>query len=151
MAKSVNEVVILGNLGQDPELRSTPTGKKVCTISIATTDSYKDQNGNWIDTTEWHRVTLWDRDAENASQFLKKGSKVYIKGKLKYRKEEKNGVTQYFTDIQVRDMILLDGRSSAPQAGGSSYSSNDSYQGRKENAPVDYSADDDNFDDEVPF
>ena len=83
MARSLNRAQLIGNLGQDPEIRSTPSGASVCNISVATTDSYKDRNGEWQEQTEWHRVVLWNRLADTAGQYLRKGNKVFIEGKIK--------------------------------------------------------------------
>lgn len=107
MAFSLNRVTLIGNLGADPELKSTPQGTQLCTVSIATTERYKDKSGEFKDSTEWHRVVFWERLAENASKFLKKGSKIYVEGKLKTRQYEKDGVTKYMTEIQAQSMIML--------------------------------------------
>ncbi len=108
MAISMNKVILIGNVGQDPEIRVIPSGAKVCKISVATTESYKDKNGDWQDATEWHRVVLWDYLADRAEKFLKKGSKVCIEGKNRTNKYEKDGVTHYTTEVVARDLILLD-------------------------------------------
>jgi single-strand DNA-binding protein len=104
----VNRVTLLGNLGQDPEMRTTQSGKAVCSIRIATTESYKDQTGNWVDTTDWHSVTLWDRLAERVGQYARKGTKVYVEGKLKHRSYERDGVTRYITEVLADQIIILD-------------------------------------------
>jgi len=109
MAISMNKVILIGNVGQDPEIRTIPSGAQVCTISVATSESYKDKSsGEWKEITEWHRVTLWDYLAEKAAKSLKKGSKVCIEGKNKTNSYEKDGVTHYRTEVQARDLILLD-------------------------------------------
>ena len=107
MAFSLNRVTLIGNLGADPELKSTPQGVSVCTITMATTDRYKDKSGEFKDSTEWHRIVFWDKLAETVSKYLKKGSKVYIEGKLKYRQYEKDGITRYMTEINAQSMIML--------------------------------------------
>lgn len=122
MARSVNKVIIVGNLGQDPEIRTTPQGTPVGTISVATSENYKDKSGEWQENTEWHRITLWDYMADTASKYLHKGSKVYIEGKLQTRSYEKDGITRYITEIRAKELVLLD---SNPNSGGSS----DSYSG----------------------
>ncbi|GAB5464758.1 MAG: single-stranded DNA-binding protein [Candidatus Kapaibacteriales bacterium] len=147
MASSINRVTILGNLGADPEMRTINTGSSVTTLSIATTESYKDKAGNWQDTTEWHRVTLWDRLAERASQYLRKGSKVYIEGKLKYRSYEKDGITRYVTDIQANSMILLDKR----EQGGDFTATSNYGGGQNSGGNSDSYESDTDFDDDVPF
>ncbi|MBI5326588.1 MAG: single-stranded DNA-binding protein [Ignavibacteriae bacterium] len=107
MAFSLNRVTLIGNLGADPELRSTPQGTPVCTVNIATTERYKDKSGEWKDSTEWHKVVFWDRLADNVSKYLKKGSKVYVEGKLKYRQYEKDGITRYMTEIYAQSMVMM--------------------------------------------
>ncbi len=99
----VNKVTLLGNLGQDPEVRTLESGVKVATISIATGESYKDQAGEWQERTEWHRVVLWRWYAERAEK-LKKGDKVYIEGKLATRSWEQDGVKKYVTEIIATDL-----------------------------------------------
>ena len=115
MARSgINKVIIVGNLGQDPEIKYTAGGAAVTTLSIATSDSWKDKDsGMDQERTEWHRVVLWRRLAEIAGEFLKKGSKVYIEGQLQTRKWEQEGQTRYTTEIIARDMQFLDSRGSS--------------------------------------
>lgn len=140
MAGSVNKVILLGNLGQDPDSRSTPQGSSVCTLSVATSESYKDKATNeWKETTDWHRVVFWERLAETAQKYLKKGSKVYIEGKLITRSYEKNGETRYITEVRGRSLVLLDRRDS---------SSSDNVSGPTESYTADDNTEDD---DEVPF
>lgn len=110
MSRSVNKVVLLGNLGANPEVKYTPNGTAVASISLATSSSYKDKtSGEWKEATEWHRVILWQRSAEIAGEYLKKGSKVYIEGRLQTRKYEKDGSTHYTTEVVARELIMLDG------------------------------------------
>ena len=114
MAGSVNKVILLGNLGQDPDIRTMQSGKKVATMSIATSDSWKDkETGTNQERTEWHRVVLWRRLAEIAGEYLKKGSKIYIEGQLQTRKWEQEGQTRYTTEIIARDMQFLDSKGSS--------------------------------------
>ena len=115
MARSgINKVIIVGNLGQDPEIKYTAGGAAVTTLSIATSDSWKDKDsGMDQERTEWHRVVLWRRLAEIAGEYLKKGSKGYIEGQLQTRKWEQEGQTRYTTDIIARDMQFLDSRGSS--------------------------------------
>ena len=115
MARSgINKVIIVGNLGQDPEIKYTAGGAAVTTLSIATSDSWKDKDsGMDQERTEWHRVVLWRRLAEVAGEYLKKGSKVYIEGQLQTRKWEQEGQTRYTTEIIARDMQFLDSRGSS--------------------------------------
>ena len=115
MARSgINKVIIVGNLGQDPEIKYTAGGAAVTTLSIATSDSWKDKDsGMDQERTEWHRVVLWRRLAEVAGEYLKKGAKVYIEGQLQTRKWEQEGQTRYTTEIIARDMQFLDSRGSS--------------------------------------
>ena len=119
---SVNKVIIMGNVGRDPEVRYLPSGKAVANISIATTSKRKDQNGDTIEDTQWHRVTFYERLAEICSEYVKKGKPVYVEGRLKYGKyTDKDGVEKNTCDIVATELQLLGGRdeaekpSSAPQ------------------------------------
>jgi len=110
----INKVILVGNLGQDPEIKYTAGGAAVTTLSIATSDSWKDKDsGMDQERTEWHRVVLWRRLAEIAGEYLKKGSKVYIEGQLQTRKWEQEGQTRYTTEIIARDMQFLDSKGSS--------------------------------------
>lgn len=111
MARGINKVIIVGNLGQDPELRYTGSGTAVCNLRIATNESYKDASGEWVDRTEWHSVVAWARLAEICNEYLKKGSQVYIEGSLQTRNyDDKDGITRYTTEIKAREMMMLGGR-----------------------------------------
>lgn len=111
MAKSVNKVILIGNLGKDPEVRYTPQGTAVATLALATNERYKDKDGNWQDRTEWHKVIAWQRLAEIAGEYLKKGRSVYIEGRLQTRSwEDKNThEKKYATEIVAQDLVLLGG------------------------------------------
>ena len=114
---SVNKVILVGNLGKDPETRYMPSGEAVTNVTIATTDSWKDkQSGEKKEATEWHRVVFFRRLAEIAGQYLKKGSQVYIEGSLKTRKYQKDGVDHYATEIVADSMQMLDSRQGAGDA-----------------------------------
>ncbi len=105
---SVNKVILIGNLGRDPEMRYLPSGSAVASLAIATTDKYKDKSGQMVEATEWHRVSFFDRTAEVCGQYLKKGSQVYIEGSLKTRKyTDKDGVEKYATEIRGDRMQML--------------------------------------------
>ena len=120
MARGINKVILIGNLGQDPEVRFTPSGTAVANLNLATTDTWMDrQSGQRQERTEWHRVVMFNKTAEIAQQYLKKGSKVYIEGRLQTRKwQDQNGQDRYSTEIVANDMQMLDGRSGdAPQQG----------------------------------
>jgi len=107
---SVNKVVLIGNLGRDPETRYLPNGDAVTSISVATTETWKDKSGEKQEKTEWHRVSLFRRLAEVAGEYLKKGSQVYIEGRIEYREYEKDGVKRYSTDIIASEMKMLGSR-----------------------------------------
>lgn len=148
MARSVNKVILLGNLGKDPELRSTQTGTSVCSFSLATSESYKDRNGEWQENTDWHNIVMWDRQAENAAKYLKKGSKVYLEGKIRTRSYEQDGITKYKTEVIAFQMVMLD-----PKEQSGSYSP----QGEQSAKPTAQGAnnfdlpDTDEDDDDIPF
>jgi single-strand DNA-binding protein len=122
--KSLNRVTLIGNLGKDPEVKYTPSGTPVAKITIATNERFKDKSGEWQDRTEWHNVVLWQRLAEIAGEYLKKGGKVYIEGRLQTRSwdDKQTGQKRYATEIVANDLILLGGRaeSGGGDAGGSS-------------------------------
>jgi single-strand DNA-binding protein len=108
---TVNKVILIGNLGADPEVRFMPNGEAVANLSVATTESWKDKNtGQPVERTEWNRVVLYRRQAEVAGEYLKKGAKVYIEGRLQTRQWEKDGVKHYTTEVIASDMQML-GRS----------------------------------------
>ncbi len=113
MAKSVNKVILVGHLGKDPELKYTPSGTAVASFSIATSERFKDKEGNWQDRTEWHNIVFWQRLAEIAGEYLKKGRLVYIEGRLQTRSwDDKNtGEKKYRTEIVGSELVLLGGGS----------------------------------------
>jgi single-strand DNA-binding protein len=121
--KSVNKVILIGHLGQDPELRYTGSGTPVCSLRIATNEGYKDNEGNFVERTEWHSVVAWARLGEICSEYLTKGSQVYFEGSLQTRTwEDREGNTRYSTEVKAREMVMLGGRSgsggfSGPPAG----------------------------------
>jgi single-strand DNA-binding protein len=120
--KSVNKVILLGNLGKDPEVKFTPQGTPVAKFSLATNERYKDKDGNWQDRTEWHNIVVWQRLAEIAGEYLKKGGKVYIEGRLQTRSWDDKTTNQkkYMTEVVASDLVLLGGRGEAGGAGGES-------------------------------
>jgi single-strand DNA-binding protein len=119
MAKSVNKVILVGNLGKDPELKHTGSGTAVATMTVATNERYKDKNGEWQDKTEWHNVVLWSRLAEIAAEYLKKGRSVYVEGRLQTRSwEDKQGQKRYTTEIVANDLVLLGGGGGRDDFGG---------------------------------
>ena len=115
MARGVNKVILVGNLGQDPDVKYMPSGSAVANVSLATTDSWKDkQTGEQKDRTEWHKVAMFGRLAEIAAEYLRKGSQVYIEGRLRTRKwQDQSGNDRYTTEIVADEMQMLGGRSGA--------------------------------------
>lgn len=108
---SLNKVMLIGNLGKDPEVRAIPSGVKVANFSIATTESYTDKNNQKVDKTEWHNIVMWRGLAEVAEKYLKKGNQVFIEGKLTTRSwDDQNGVKKYMTEIIADNMVMLGGR-----------------------------------------
>jgi single-strand DNA-binding protein len=162
MARSLNRVELIGNLGQDPDIKSFPDGGMIVNISVATTSTFKDRNGEQQDRTEWHRVVMRGYNAQNAEKYLHKGSKVFIEGELQTRSyEDRDGNTRYITEIFCRSFIMLDSRQDSDggyQGGGgggapSQYNDNQSSgnQGgasKPQTSPADNLADDD---DDIPF
>ena len=146
MARGVNKVILIGNLGRDPEISYTPNGKAVARFTMATTESRKNAEGEWIDETEWHRVVIFGRTAEAAGQYLSKGSQVYIEGKIHYDSYEKEGVKRYTTDIICFRMNLLgrreDSGSSLDQA---------PYSEDKKPPPPPMEVPDEDVEDDLPF
>ncbi len=148
MARGINKVILVGNLGKDPEVRYMPNGNAVANITLATSESWKDkQTGETQEKTEWHRVVLFRRLGEIAGEYLKKGSQVYIEGKLQTRKWQDNaGNDRYTTEIIANEMQMLGGRGAGGSAG---FSSGDA---ASERAPAAAVADaGGEFDDDIPF
>ncbi len=130
MAKGVNKVMLLGNAGKDPEIKATPSGKVIATLTLATADRTKDATGNWVDKTDWHNLVFFDRTAEIVRDYVKKGSQVFVEGKIQTRSydDKASGQKKYFTEIIVRELTLLGGRGNA-EGGGSQYSGGTSSYG----------------------
>jgi single-strand DNA-binding protein len=125
MARGVNKVTLLGNLGKDPEIKSTPSGMSIATFSLATTERAKDKDGNWQDRTEWHNVKAFGRTAEVVGEYLKKGRTVYIEGRIHYDSwdDKETGQKKYRTEIIVNDLIMVGGgQREGGEGGGSGYS-----------------------------
>ena len=140
MARGINKVILVGNLGSDPEIRYTGSGTAVCNFSLATSESYKDRDGNQVENTEWHRIVAWARLAEICGEYLKKGRQVYIEGQLQTRQwEDKDGNTKYTTEIKAREMQMLGGRDDNDGGGGGggsrSTSSDDDFGDFDQSAP----------------
>ena len=148
MARGINKVILVGNLGNDPETRYMPSGGAVTNISIATSKAWKDRDsGEQKEKTEWHRVVFFNRLAEIAGEYLKKGSKVYVEGELRTNKYEKDGQTRYSTEIVANEMQMLDSRGGGgmepPSGGGGTQASAPSQDFGP--PPVE------DFDDDIPF
>ena len=149
MARGVNKVILIGNLGQDPEVRYMPNGGAVANVTVATSESWKDKNtGEQVEKTEWHRVVFYRRLAEIVGEYLKKGSKVYIEGRLQTRKwQDKNGNDRYTTEIIASDMQMLDSR-----GGGSvDYNQDTGGAAKSKSQPAEAPAPAGDFDDDIPF
>jgi single-strand DNA-binding protein len=109
MARSLNKVMLIGNLGRDPELRATPSGSQVTTFSMATNRKWKDKNGEWQDDTQWHNIVAWGPQAEAIATYLKKGSRVYVEGRLTHRTwEDQSGQKRYTTEVITEGFVFLD-------------------------------------------
>ncbi len=148
MARGVNKVILIGNLGQDPEVRYMPSGSAVTNISVATSEYWKDKtSGEQQERTEWHRVVFFNRLAEIAGEYLKKGSKVFIEGSLRTRKwQDKSGQDRYTTEIVASEMQMLDAKGAGERAG----TSNGGFT-KSEPMPDAVPMGSESFDDDIPF
>lgn len=150
-SRGINKVILVGNVGQDPETRYMPNGNAVTNLSLATSETWKDKNtGEQQERTEWHRVTFYQRLAEIVAEYVKKGSKLYVEGRLQTRSWEQDGVKKYATDIIANEMQMLDSRGSA----GDNYSPAQSQSApppKNETPAQQAPADMDSFDDDIPF
>lgn len=164
MARGVNKVILIGNLGKDPDMRHMPSGGAVANLTIATSDQWLDkQSGEKTEKTEWHRVVMFGRLGEIAGEYLRKGSKVYVEGRLQTRKwQDKDGQDRYTTEIVANEMQMLDGKGSnapnmdegepmsgSPFPSNNSSSNSNSHKNTKPPAANNSSMDD--FDDDIPF
>lgn len=149
MSKGINKVILIGNLGRDPETKYTAGGTAVTNIAVATSESWKDkQSGQQQERTEWHRVVFFNKLAEVAGQYLKKGSKVYVEGKLVTRSWEKDGQKHYSTEIHAHEMQMLDGRAGGDQASADAPAQSQQRAPRQQQAPQTGGMD---FDDDIQF
>lgn len=154
-SRGINKVILVGNLGNDPEVRYMPNGNAVANISIATSDSWKDKtSGEQQEKTEWHRVVFFNRLAEIVEQYVKKGSKIYVEGRLQTRSWEQEGVKRYSTEIVASEMQMLDGRTGPQEMTDNAFGQNQrptepiQSEGQPKMAqPASF----DNFDDDIPF
>lgn len=161
MAKSINKVTLLGNLGKDPEIKFLPSGQAVANFSIATTSSIKDKTTNdWKETTEWHNVTAYGRTAEIIRDYVKKGNKLYVEGRLTTRSwdDKETNKKVYRTEIVVNELVLIGGRGEGAGEPGGSYSrssasssANTASFDQRSSAPQDDYAHAEITDDDIPF
>ncbi|MDX1671540.1 MAG: single-stranded DNA-binding protein [Balneolaceae bacterium] len=143
---SLNKAMIIGRLGQDPEVRYTQSNTAVATLSIATNERFKDRSGEWKETTEWHRVVAWGRLAEICSEYLSKGSQVYVEGPIQTRQwEDKEGQTRYTTEIKALTLTMLDSRGDQPAM------PEKPEKKQPVSSSVDLDEDFDDLDDDLPF
>lgn len=150
-SRGVNKVILVGIVGNEPECRTMPNGNSVANVSVATSETWKDKNtGDQQERTEWHRVVFFKRLAEIVEQYVKKGSKLYIEGRLQTRSWEQDGIKRYTTEIVANEMQMLDSRSSASQDsfGDQANTPQPAKQpAQQAQAPANF----DNFDDDIPF
>jgi single-strand DNA-binding protein len=156
MAKSVNKVILLGNVGKDPEMRSTPGGTLVANFTLATSDRQKDAQGNWQERTEWHNLVAFTRTAEIIRDYVKKGSKLYVEGKIQTRSwdDKDSGAKRYRTEIIVNDISLLSGRDEGASGGYSRPASSSGSSASFDQRPSgndEYAQQTEISDDDIPF
>jgi single-strand DNA-binding protein len=159
MARGVNKVILLGNVGKDPEIRTTQGGMTVASFSLATAERSKDQQGNWTDKTEWHNLVAFQRTAEIVRDYVKKGTQLYIEGKIQTRSwdDKESGQKKYRTEILVNELNLLGGRGDGSGSGSGgertsgSYSTNSTSRTAAASAPANDYADQGITDEDIPF
>src|SRR5271155_822568 len=154
MAKGVNKVFLLGNVGKDPEIRSTAGGMTVASFSLATADRQKDAQGTWADKTEWHNIVCFQRTAEIVRDYVKKGSKLYIEGKIQTRSwdDKTSGEKKYRTEVIVNELVLLSGKSEGGgEGGGYNRSGSSTYDQRSSGHSDDLVNSTEITDDDIPF
>ncbi len=119
MARSLNKAILIGNLGQDPEIRTIPSGARVAQFSVATTRRWNGRDGQQQEKTEWHRIVVWEKLVDIVERWVKKGDRIYVEGEIEYRQyEDKDGVTKYMTEIRAREIILLGSRDGGDRESG---------------------------------
>lgn len=156
-SRGVNKVILVGNVGSEPEVRYMPNGNAVANLSVATSETWKDKNtGDQQEKTEWHRVVFFNRLAEIVEQYVKKGSKLYLEGRLQTRSWEQDGVKRYTTEVVANEMQMLDSRNASMDQGGNGFGQQQSSQPTQQSAPSAAPAQAapsnfDNFDDDIPF
>lgn len=157
MAKSVNKVILLGNVGKDPDIRTTPSGTMVASFGLATSERQKDVSGNWSDRTEWHNIVAFAKLAEIVKDYVKKGSKLYVEGRLNTRNWEDKDTKKkvYRTEVIISDLSLLsareEGSGGKPASSGSSAASFDQRPPAAADAPDEYSQQAEISDEDIPF
>ena len=119
MSRSLNKVMLIGNVGADPEMRSTPGGMRIAKVSLATSRTFNDRSGQQQEKTEWHRLTFWDKLADVVERYVKKGDRLYVEGRIEYSTTGEGDATKYWTDINVREMVMLGGGSGGGGGSGS--------------------------------
>jgi len=144
---SVNKVILVGNLGKDPELKYTPSGVAVCTFSLATTDKWTDRDGNRQEKTEWHNIKIWRKQAEIAAEYLKKGRQVYIEGRIETRSWEQDGQKKFMTEILVDRFQMLGTKGDSEGGSRRSAQSDQEPSGSPDEEPRDEMTEDD----DLPF
>lgn len=152
MPRSVNKAILLGNVGKDPEIKFLPSGSPVANFTLATSERFKDKSGEFQERTEWHNLVAYDRTAEIIRDYVKKGSKLYVEGRIQTRSyDDKNsGQKRYFTEVHVRDLVLLSGRGEG-ESGGSSRGGSNSYDQRQPAQADDLVQSTEITDDDIPF
>lgn len=163
-SRGINKVILVGNVGQDPETRYMPNGSAVTNLTIATSETWKDKNtGEQQEKTEWHRITFYQRLAEIVAEYVKKGSKLYVEGRLQTRSWEQDGIKRYATDLIANEMQMLDSRGGGSQGGYQQGQGGGGYQQPSQQpsqaprapsaapAPQQAPAGVDSFDDDIPF
>ncbi len=153
MARSVNKIILLGNVGKDPEIRATGGGTMVANFSLATTDRAKDATGNWTDRTEWHNLVAFQRTAEIVRDYVKKGSKLYIEGKIQTRSwdDKTSGEKKYRTEVLVNELVLLSGKGEGGEGGSYNRGGSSSYDQRNSGGSDDLVNSTEITDDDIPF
>jgi single-strand DNA-binding protein len=152
MPKSVNKVILLGNVGKEPEVKFLPSGSAVANLTLATSERFKDKAGEWQDRTEWHNLTAYQRLAEIIRDYVKKGSKLYVEGRIQTRSwdDQASGQKKYRTEIIVNELVLLSGRGEGESGGSYSRSNTTSFDQRSA-APAEDLAGTEITDDDIPF
>ena len=145
MSRSLNKVMLIGNVGNDPEIRATSGGARVAKVSLATNRSWSDRSGQQQEKTEWHRLTFFGRLVDIVEQWVKKGDRLYVEGRIEYSQTEGEGGTKYWTDVVINEMVMLGSSGGAGSGGGASYEGGPSDGGGGQEPPLTEP------DDDLPF